>query len=198
MDCLTNFNSSEKYDCINLVFQNCTNGLGFDFGSLQNIAQIMQSYCATDIRLFGTKTAPATPNNVSLTNKFCKEIAPKPYTRYPYADILARLQTWKFPLFQLAFSTPRPPLGLWIGVFVLTHLMGDPIGTIKDLREKLARCEDHAIHFEKHKIKSSKKLWPRKKRHLSSREWKALAMICVAYDEWGEGYAARKVLEYYL
>jgi len=194
MDCLNNFNSSEAYDCQTPPFQNCTNQLGFDFGSLQTIAQTMQLYCANDTRLFGTKTAPATPHNASLTYKFCKKLAPEPYTWYPVADILARLQTWKFPLFQLAFSIPRPPLGPKVDGFVLTRLMGDPIGTIKDLRRKLARCENHAVYFENHHVPSRDSAWSKNDGRLTRREWKALATICVAYDEWGEGYEARKVL----
>jgi hypothetical protein len=180
MDYLANFNCSEAYNCTDRVFQNCFNQLGFDFPSLQNITQIIRQYCPTDPRLFLTNNAPATANNAALTNKACKTFAPAPFTLYSPETIWARLQTWKIPLFQLALSTPRPPLGLDISVFVLVHLMGDPMGTIKDLREKLSRCEEHAVYFER--------------RGLPPRVWKALAMICVAYDESGQGYAVREIL----
>jgi hypothetical protein len=186
-DCLSSLNST-AYDCTTFVFQNCINELGFDFASLWNITQIIQQNCPTDPRLFLINDAPATSQNAALNYKACKTFVPKAWTIYPTSDIWARLQTWKFPLFQLALSTLRPPLGLWIDGFVLAHLMGDPISTIKDLQEKLSRCEDHAVYFKKRNVKS------KSRGCLSDREWKALAMICVAYDEWGEGYAAQEAL----
>jgi hypothetical protein len=180
MDCLANFNASETYSCKNLVFEDCVNQRGFVFPDLEKITQTIRKYCPTDPRLFLTNNAPATSDNAALTLLACKKFTPAPFTIYLRDAIWARLQAWKFPLFQLALSTPRPPLGLNISIFVITHLMGDPMGTIKDLREKLSRCEEHAVYFEEFGLLPC--------------QWKALAMICVAYDEWGQGYAARKVL----
>jgi hypothetical protein len=193
-DCLGNFNSSEPWSCKNLVFQNCTNNLGMDFASLQNVTEILQRYCPTDLRLFGTNIAAATSNNARLTHDFCKKLVPAPFTPYPTPDIIARLQTWKFPLLQLASSIPTPPLGLSVKCFVLLHLMGDPIGTIQDLRKKLARCEDHARYFENCRIVSGDGPLGQNNRRLEEQEWKAFANICIAFDEWGEGYRARDVL----
>jgi hypothetical protein len=183
--CLSTVDSTE-YNCTTLWGLNCTNELGFDFTSLWNITRLIQQYCPTDPRLFLTDNIPATPENAALTHSACKTFAPKPWTKYPNSDIWARLQTWKFPLFQLALSSPRPPLGLWVDGFVLAHLMGDPISTIKDLRKKISRCEDHADYFD------TRLVLP--KSALSVREWKALAMIALSYDEWGEGNAARDAL----
>jgi hypothetical protein len=193
-DCLENFNSSEPWSCKNLVFQNCTNNLGLDFASLQNATEILQQYCPTDPRLFGTNIAAATSNNARLTNDFCKKLVPAPFTPYPTPDILARLQTWKFPLLQLASSIPTPPLGFLVKCFVLLHLMGDPIGTIRDFRKKLSRCEDHAKWFENCKVISRNNPPTLGNGRLKDEEWKALANICIAFDEWGEGYRARKVM----
>ena len=77
---------------------------------------------------------------------------------------------------------------------VLVHLMGDPIGTVKDLREKSSRCEEHAVYFENHNVRSRNSDINAKDGRLFEAEWKTLAMICVAYDEWGEGYLAQEAL----
>jgi hypothetical protein len=58
---------------------------------------------------------------------------------------------------------------------VLIHLMGDPIGTIKDLLQKLNLCEERA--------KQCSKLPGYLKGDDSDRVWKALAIIVISYDE---------------
>jgi hypothetical protein len=185
-DCLSIADSTE-YNCTTRWGLNCTNALGFDFTSLWNITQLIQQYCPTDPRLFLIDNIPATPENAALKYSACKTFAPALWTRYPISDIWARLQTWKFPLFQLALSSPRPPLGLLVDGFVLAHLMGDPISTIKDLRKKISRCEDCATHF------AERLVLPNDDR-LCRRAWKALAMITVSYDEWGQGDEVQKAL----
>ena len=180
-DCLAHFNSSDTYNCTNPIFKDCVNQVGFDFPTLLNITLLIQLYCPTDPRLFLVDNTPATTDNAALTNAACKSFVPESWTKYAAAVIWARLQTWKIPLFQLALSTPRPPLRFFgPGLFVLVHLMGDPMGTINDLRKKLSRCGEHALYF--------------KKRGLPLREWKALAMICIAFDEWGQGYIVQDIL----
>jgi hypothetical protein len=181
IDCIMTFDSTKTYNCSNRVFLECVNVVGFDFPALENITQKIQQYCPTDVRLFLTNNLPATADDAALTLETCKKFAPEPWTKYNNETIYSRLQTWKIPLFQLALSTPRPPLGINIGIFVLVHLMGDPIGTIKDLREKLSQCDKFAAHFED--------------RGLTETQWQALAMICIAFDEWGQGYTARKLLD---
>ena len=181
IDCITTFDSTKIYNCSNRVFLGCVNKIGFDFPTLQTITQKIQQYCPTDVRLFLTNKLPATADDAALTLNACKKFVPTSWTIYTYEAIYSRLQTWKIPLFQLALSTPRPPLGINIGIFVLVHLMGDPIGTIKDLREKLSRCDKFATHFED--------------RGLRDRQWKALAMICIAFDEWGQGDVAKGLLD---
>jgi hypothetical protein len=53
--------------------------------------------------------------------------------------------------------------------------MGDPIGTIKDLLQKLNLCEERA--------KQCSKLPGYLKGDDSDRVWKALAIIVISYDE---------------
>jgi hypothetical protein len=187
-DCLSIADSIE-YNCTTRWGLNCTNALGLEFTSLWNITQLIQQYCPTDPRLFLIDNIPATPENAALKYSACKTFAPAPWTRYPASDIWARLQTWKFPLFQLALSSPRPPLGLGVDGFVLAHLMGDPISTIKDLRKKISRCEEHAADFAKRRVLSNGDPSD------AERAWKALAMITISYDEWGQGDEAKKALE---
>jgi hypothetical protein len=186
-DCLSIADSTE-YNCTTRWGLNCTNTLGFDFTSLWNITQLIQQYCPTDPRLFLIDNLPATPENAALTHSACKTFAPAPWTPYPASDIWARLQTWKFPLFQLALSSPRPPLGPWVDGFVLAHLMGDPISTIADLQMKIFRCKKRADNFAKHpKLRNYGPLY-------AERVWKSLAMIAISYDEWGGGDTAQNDL----
>jgi hypothetical protein len=185
-DCLSIADSTE-YNCITRWGLNCTNALGFEFTSLWNITQLVQRYCPTDPRLFLIDNIPATPENAALKYSACKTFAPAPWTWYHTSDIWARLQTWKFPLFQLALSSPRPPLGPRVDGFVLAHLMGDPIGTIRDLQKKISRCEASAAYFERLSL-------PDGDSSDVKRAWKALAMITVSYDEWGRGDTAQKAL----
>lgn len=53
----------------------------------------------------------------------------------------ARLTIWKVPLLQLISLFPRPPLDFWTEVFVLVHLVGDPIGKIRSLIIKISKCQ---------------------------------------------------------
>jgi hypothetical protein len=178
------------YDCTNRWGLNCTNYLGFDFVSLWNITQLIQQHCPTDPRLFRTNNLPAAPESASLTLAACEEFAAKSWTPYPTSDIWSRLQTWKFPLFQLVASSPRPPLGLSAETFVLAHLMGDPIGSIRDLLRKLDRCEARAREFAlevEYKTQSLEWFQGCLKNEKPERVWKSLAIIVVSYDEWGEG-----------
>ncbi|KAF8848986.1 hypothetical protein BDZ45DRAFT_697930 [Acephala macrosclerotiorum] len=178
-DCLSAADANAVYNCTNFWGLDCTNKLGFEFTTLWNITQSIQQYCPTDPRLFLVDGLPATPENAALTHGACKAFAGSSWTMYSTSDIWARLQTWKFPLFQLVVSSPRPPLGLEVETFVLMHLMGDPIGTIKDLLNKLSRCEERA--------KACHELSISLNGNESDRVWKSLAVIAISYDEWGEG-----------
>jgi hypothetical protein len=56
--------------------------------------------------------------------------------------------------------------------------MGDPIGTINNLLQKLNLCEERA--------KQCSELRGYLNGDDSDRVWKALGIIVISYDEWGE------------
>lgn len=170
--------TGDAYNCTNLWGLNCTNKLGFEPTTLWDITLRIQQFCPTDPRLFLTNGLPATPENAALTHDACTAFAGSSWTMYPRSDIWTRLQNWKFPLFQLVVSSPRPPLGLGVETFVLMHLMGDPIGTIKDLLLKLSQCEERA--------KVCLELSARLNSDDSERVCQSLAVIALSYDEWGD------------
>ncbi|CZR68057.1 uncharacterized protein PAC_17956 [Phialocephala subalpina] len=176
-DCLSIPDSEVVYNCTNLWGLNCTNKLGFEPTTLWNITLRIQHFCSTDRRLFLIDGSHATPENAALTHDACKVFAGSSWTMYPTSDIWTRLQNWKFPLFQLVVSSPRPPLGLGVETFVLMHLMGDPIGTIKDLLQKLSKCEARANACFELRANSSG--------NETDRVWKSLAVIAISFDEWG-------------
>ena len=171
-----------SYTCGN-PYPNCTNVLGFQFSSLWTISQNIYSACTSDWRLFDSRS-PA------LTQAGCEQIVGSDdWTRYPGADIWARLATWKFPLLQLVASFPRPPLSLSSEVFVILHVLGDPIGTIKDLLLKVASCEDRAllwVHLLQSDLRPLALDEPHARYTKSVRIWKAMTTIADSYDEWGQ------------
>jgi hypothetical protein len=100
-------------------------------------------------------------------------------TRYADSDIWRRLVTWKFPLWQLIFLFPRPPLGFGSEAFVLVHLFGDPIGTIASILYTLHRSQLRAQQLMR-KYPPNDTLW-----NQPDREWKTLAIIMASYEESG-------------
>lgn len=173
---------------------NCVNKVGFDFDTLWNITQRIQQYCPTDARLWLKNNIPATPENAALTGEACKAFAGPSWKAYPAADIWVRLTTWKFPLLQLVASSPRPPLGFKVEGFVILHLLGDPVGTIKDLLHVISNCQRRADFWRTYLARR----YPHKQ-HLSSiqvdRAWKAFTIIAISYDEWGRGNEVQETLK---
>ena len=190
VECPLNINTT--YDCAN-PYPNCTSSLGFQFSSLWIISQNIYNACPTDWRI-------ADPQVDALSDAACQEIAGSGWTYYPGADIWARLTTWKFPLLQLVAIFPRPPLSFRTEAFVLFHLLGNPVGTIKDLILKFATCQSRAEFWEHHLSRELKDLVdepePKPRYSNLARKWKALAIITDSYDEWGtdKGDAARDFL----
>ena len=95
---------------------------------------------------------------------------------------------WKFPLLQLIAVLPRPPLSFSNEAFVLAHLLGNPIGTLKSLLLKIASCQTRAEFWAdrlggdlSHLIEGDED----KRTKETKRKWKALGIIVDAYDEWG-------------
>ena len=180
------------YSCDN-PYPNCTNPFGFQFSSFWTITQAVAA-CPSDPRLFNA----AEP---SLTLAACINFAgTDSWTRYPTADIWSRLTTWKFPLLQLVAVFPRPPLTFGNGIFVLAHLLGNPVSTLKSLLLKFASCQMRAEHWIARFDSDLKPLLKgdgEERRKERERRWKALALIVVSYDEWGhkKGDAVQKFLD---
>ena len=178
------------YNCEN-PYPDCTSSVGFDFPTLYLISQNI-AMCSKDWRLFDTDM---------LSQAACEQIVGSDdWLIYPGADIWARLTTWKFPLLQLVAIFPRPPLSLASEMFVIVHLLGNPVGTMKNLLLKVASCQNRAVFWASCFEKELKPLLD--KYDLSSQtvdatsEWKALALIADSYDEWGhdKGNEARNIL----
>ena len=170
LDC-SGVSSNTSHNCENLWGQNCTSAKHFEFASLWNYTLHIQEACANDSRLFLSKGEPATAQNAALNHAACVAIAGSNWTKYSAVDIWTRLTTWKLPLLQLVAAFPCPPLSLGVQMFVIAHLLGDPIDTIKNLLLKLSYCRSW-VHY-----------W--KKPGASDRRWKALALLTDAYAEWG-------------
>ena len=184
----SNIPSDISYNCENPWGKNCTSFKHFDFVSLWNYTLHIQEACANDSRLFLTKGEPVTRQNAGLNQAACVAIAGSDWTTYPAVDIWTRLTTWKFPLVQLIAAFPRPPLSLGVESFVIIHLLGDPIGTIKNLLVKLSNCQYWVHHWSmKERVRDNKRD--------SEHHWKALALLADAYGEWGADSEASNVLE---
>lgn len=148
----------------------------FDFTQLWDITQRIWESSPGDARLW-----PLNPNR-TLDPGFRDRLALAPeacniltgghdsWTPYAISNILTRLTSWKMPLLQLVAQFSRPPLSIAVEIFVIIHLMGDPIDTIWSLLHKISICQDRAIYW--------------RKRYRQEKDWKAFALIQVSYDEW--------------
>ena len=182
----------------NGTVHNCTNRSYFDFPSLYTIVQNIYRNNSNDWRLWEKNLTAARANETTLSFAGCKQIAYKPHgllrsvTWYPLADIWARLVAWKFPLFQLLATFPRPPsTSSAIGWLIILRLLANPIGTLHDLILKFASCQARAQYWKKEfeepqRLKRLVELVDEQyqsKRY--ERLWKAFALIVDSYDEWG-------------
>ena len=166
----------------------------FDFPDLWAYTQSVQRDSTTDERLFGVDHGPATPQNASLTQSSCTAFAGFTWTYYSSMDILNRLTTWKIPLITLVASFLRPPLGFWVEIFVVNHLLGDPVGTVSDLLHTMSDCQSSARYWkDEHTSVLGLRKDPTDVR-TAERNWKALAIIDNAYTECGDQSLARETL----
>ena len=181
-----------SYDCAIPWGFNCISKAGFQFTNLWNYTQKIQAACANDSRLLLADKAFATADNASLTQKACTSIAGSDWTRYTTPDIWNRLTTWKFPLLQLIASFPRPPLNITVELFVILHLLGDPVDTMENLLSKMSTCDLIANHWKR---VCNRHPEPQLESGIDKdRSWKALAIITDAYGEWGESGSAKNAL----
>jgi len=139
-------------ECLGAIFScndstpTCRNSARFDFSTLWNITHQYWEQCPGGPWLFRQTgvVGDVSDGEESLTNTICEQIADATWKRYSNADVWYRLTTWKFPLFQLISTSPRPPLGFWEEAFTITHLLGDPIGSSTDLLRKIDSCQSRA------------------------------------------------------
>ena len=189
VDC-SNVPTSHDSDCTNPWGQNCTSERKFQFVSLWSYTQNIQQACANDARLFVPHGGVSSPQNASLTQEACAAIVGSDWEYYPAADIWTRLTTWKFPLLQLVASFPRPPLNLSVECFVILHLLGDPIDTLRNLLAKMSTCQ---LAAERWRMKCEE-LLERPSGEDEDRDWKALTLLTDAYGEWGVDGQAENAL----
>ncbi len=178
-------NSNKTYDCSTPWGQDCNSSVGFNFANLWNYTQNIQKSCHNDSRLFHV----ATPQNAALTQSACTKFAGSSWTYYPGDQIWTRLTTWKFPLLQLVSAFPRPPLSFWVEMFVINHLLGDPLDTLQNLFTKLSNCQRVATHWQAHCQAQNGKIRPE-----NDQIWKVLTIIEDTYGEWGVTDEARQGL----
>lgn len=188
IDC-SNIPENFVYNCSNPWGQGCVSSRGFNFLNLWNYTQNIQKTCPSDSRLFGVTRNLATPQNAALTLIACAAIAGYTWKYYPGEDIWNRLTSWKFPLLQLVASFPRPPLSFWVEMFVVNHLLGDPIDTLKNLFKKMSNCQKRAEDWQ-----DQLRRRPMAGGHMIERDRKTLAIVSDSYAEWGLEDRAREML----
>ncbi len=187
--------SNTTVDCSHPWAEGCTSKLHFEFPSIWNFTQRIHERCPTEPRLFKAVNGTSLP---ALTKHACEHIAGSDFNYYQSSVSWTRLTTWKFPLLQLLATFPRPPLGLLWQFFVMAHLLGDPIDTIKNLLLKLSKCQSRAERWKETEMLFATQD-PFKRQSLEElleqdRRWKAVALLSDAYDEWGKGDDSVRVM----
>lgn len=175
-------------------YGDCYNPSGFVFSSLYSIIQNIYRHNPKDSRLWNKTLDWNHRHEATLTYSACRQIAEHTHpllTWYPGADEWARLVAWKFPLFQLLATFPRPPSTGAVAFLVGFRLLGNPIGTLYNLLLKIASCQARAQYW-KNEFDQSGRLHclvecqtgeNTYKRY--ERFWKAFTLIVDSYDEWG-------------
>ena len=135
----------------------------FDLNALWDIAQAINNSNPLDPRLF-YQYRPL------LTYDACVQLNSKANNWEPFvmSDVRYRFQLWKAPLIQLIAQMQLPPLGYRSNVFVILHLIGDPLDTIWSLSHKIFLCHRRV------------ETW------FHDNDHKAMGMIVISHDEWGE------------
>lgn len=190
IDC-SNVPTNTTYNCANPWGQGCTSDKHFHFASLWEYTKKIQRACPNDTRLFVPHGGIAAPQNASLTQAACTAIAGPDWTYYSAADIWTRLTTWKFPLLQLVATFPRPPLDFWVECFVILHLLGDPVDTIKNLLAKISSCQVIAGAWRA----ECESFLEKPPGEDQDRDWKALTILSDAYGEWSVDEEATEALK---
>lgn len=154
-----------------MSFYTATQISHFDLNALWDIAQAINDTNPRDPRLFS-------PGRPLLDIDTCKALNSKANSWAPFvmSDVRYRFQLWKAPLIQLIAQMQLPPLGWRSNIFVVLHLIGDPLDTIWSLSHKIFLCHQ--------RVES----WSHEK------DCKAMGMIVISHDEWGEGNKMENIL----
>ena len=179
---------SASQNCSNPWGIDCKSHLGFNFVSLWNYTQNIQRVCPQGPRLLKNSQGRSFPKSAALTQAACTYIAGATWKPHAAIDIWQRLTTWKFPLLQLIFIFPRPPLSFTVESFVIFHLVGDPIGTTRNLLDKLAQCQEFSEYWC-HRRPENRLIGLE-----NNEDWKALALVTDAFAEWDKGDALKRVI----
>lgn len=183
------------FNCAQLV-PDCYNPKGFDFHTLWIITQRYFKQCPNGPWLFHPHgDASISVTEASLTLAATVVIAGAGWKVRNASDIWFRLTMWKFPLWQLVSNSPRPPLGFWVECFTILHLLGNPVGSIRDLLRKFHDCQTREKYWRRQlqgKLRPAAQLLSRPVATLS----KKLAIISDSFDEYGiyTGNIATKAL----
>ncbi|KAK3380507.1 hypothetical protein B0T24DRAFT_664495 [Lasiosphaeria ovina] len=163
--------------------------VGFDFPALFNFLQeVIQNSTDPLQSPYLQQGQAGSETYLSLTHDVCLAITGS-WALYEQQDIWNRIVTWKLPLLTLLFQFSRPPFAfrLWTNtnVFMLVHLVGNPINTIASLLATLDACQRRATEIrqriEAHQRHSGKASpWRR-----TAVLWKRFTIIDVSYAEWG-------------
>jgi hypothetical protein len=134
----------------------------FDLTALCKIAN--DTSTTRDSRLFD-------PPGTLLTYDGCRQLVAEGNNWKPFAlaDVRYRFQLWKTPLILLIAHMHLPPLGWRASIFVILHLIGDPLDTIWSLSHKISLCHSRAEKWS------------------GNKDWKAMATVVISYEEWGKG-----------
>ena len=170
------------FNCAQLV-PDCHNPNAFDFPTLWNITQRYFEQCPTGPWLFHPHgEASISLTEASLTLAATVAIVGTGWKGYRASDVWFRLTTWKFPLWQLVANSPRPPLGFWVECFSIFHLLGNPVGAIRDLLRKLQDCQTRENYWRRQEtLQRAAQLVSTPVATLS----KKLAVISDSFDEYG-------------
>lgn len=158
---------------------NATSIRRFDFATLWSITQAIKDANPADPRLFYPLVGGVVDKTRTLlTYKACIQLNSKGNAWVPFAksDVRQRFLLWKAPLIQLIAQMQLPPLGWKSNLFVILHLIGDPLDTVWSLSHKIFLCHTRGAKWS------------------GDRDWKALGMITISFEEWGEGDQTEKAL----
>lgn len=125
----------------------CNSTYGLNFTSLWDITASYFSICGKEGVWLSNSTKDS--RTAALSWDATHDIVPQGFTPFPDADIWSRISTWKLPLIQLIAVVPKPPLGIFVQVLTVMHLISDPIGSMQDLLHRLESYRNEVVHWRR-------------------------------------------------